>query len=78
MQWEYHLSGTNASKTIHNQILTIRHLVIGLARASESTRVLRRLPTLLVRAGRAWFRVSFKLTAGQSSKLIIVETLYSE
>ncbi len=79
VQWECHLSGANASETIHNQILTIRHLVIGLASESElMTRILKHLPTPLVRGGLAWFRVSFKLTAGQSSELIIVEILCLE
>ena len=60
VQWEYHLLGSNASKTIRDQVLTIHHLFIGLTREPGlMTRVLKCLPIPLVRGGLAWFRVSF-------------------
>jgi hypothetical protein len=50
VQWECHLSSANASKTIHDQLLTI-HYISAIKEYS--------LPTPLLKGGLAWFRVSY-------------------
>ena len=77
VQWEYHLSKANTSKTIHDQLLTI-HYVFAIREYDfgAKTRTLERLLIPLMRGGLAWFRVSFgELPARDQSHELIVEPL---
>ena len=58
VQWEVHLLNANASKTIHDQILTIHHLLTPESESMPVTNILESLPIPLVRGGLTWFRVS--------------------
>jgi len=79
VQWEYHLSRANTSKTIHDQLLTLHYIfAIKGDDFGAKTRALECISKPLMRGGLAWFRVSFcKLPADWFHELI-VETLWRE